>query len=190
MQRVAIAPSVQVRLPPLTNAWLARRWYYTPKSRRAYSVRQVSPGDRRLLAEFVLELTATGCDRDRPAVHDLTTLLFDRVIMAANDGALAFVALENTHGGDRVIGVCAYAPSGHESAEFSVAVANSYREEQVGRTLLSTLLRQAKRVGIRRLSGEMAWSNRAMQVLGTSLGFSVESLQQDRNRRLLVLDLK
>jgi RimJ/RimL family protein N-acetyltransferase len=189
MQRVEIAPHIPPRMPPIANAWLARRWYLTLKTRRNYSVRQVSPGDRRLLAEFVVELTANG-ERDHSAVHDLTTMLFDRVIAGPNDGALAFAALENTHGGDRVIGVCAYAPASQDGSSFVVAVANSYREEQVGRTLLSTLLRQAKRVGVRRLSGEIAWSNRAMQALATSMGFSVEPLSRDRERRLLVLGLK
>jgi len=189
MQRVAIAPLVPPRIPPLVNAWLARRWYLTRKTQRAYSVRQVSPGDRRLLAEFVLELSVAA-GRDQSAIHDLTSMLLDRVIGSARDGALAFVALENTRGGDRVIGACAYAPTSHEGADFTVAVANSYRGEQVGRTLMSTLLRQAKRVGVRRLSGETEWSNRAMQMLATSMGFSVEPLQRDRNRRQLVLELK
>jgi RimJ/RimL family protein N-acetyltransferase len=189
MQRVASVPLVPPHVLPLTSAWLARRWYLTLKTHRAYSVRQVSPGDRRLLAEFVLELNvATG--RDQAAVHDLTTMLLERVIGSTRDGALAFVALENAHGGDRVIGVCAYAPTRNDGADFVVGVANSYRGEQVGRTLLSTLLRQAKRVGVRRLSGEMDWSNRAMQMLAASLGFSVEPLQRDRNRRQLVLELK
>ncbi|HTU66055.1 MAG TPA: GNAT family N-acetyltransferase [Steroidobacteraceae bacterium] len=174
----------------LSPAWQARRWYYTPKSRRAYSIRQVSPGDRRLLAEFVSELTATSAERDLASIRELTTMLFDRVIVNGEENAVAFAALENTSGADRVIGVCAYAPSGLEGADFGVAVANSYREEQVGRTLLSTLIRHAKRVGVRRLSGEMVWSNRAMQTLATSLGFQVLPLQRDRNYRLLALDLK
>jgi hypothetical protein len=69
-------------------------------------------------------------------------------------------------------------------------VVNSFREEQVGRTLLTTLLRHAKRVGVRRLEGEMTWSNRAMQMLALSMGFVVETVAHDRNRRLLVLALK
>jgi RimJ/RimL family protein N-acetyltransferase len=105
-------------------------------------------------------------------------------------GGDGVVALENAPDGDRVIGVCAYAPAGRDGADFEIAVANSHRGEQVGRTLLSTLLRQAKRVGIRRLTGEMTWSNRAMQALATSLGFQVQPLQRDRNLRLLVLDIK
>jgi GNAT superfamily N-acetyltransferase len=189
MQRVAFDPSFSSRTPPIVSAWLARRWYYTPKTRRAYSVRQVSPGDRRLLAEFTMELGAVPGARDPQSLHDLATILFDRVIVGA-EGAVAFVALENSQGADRVIGVCAYAASSHEGADFTVAVASAFRGEQVGRTLLATLLRQAKRVGTRKLTGEMTWSNRAMHSLATSLGFQVMPLPRDRNARLLVLELK
>jgi GNAT superfamily N-acetyltransferase len=189
MQRIAFAPSSPTRVPPIVTAWQSRRWYYTPKSRRAYSVRQVSPGDRRLLAEFMVELNATATDRDHASLRDLTTMLFDRVIVGA-EGAAAFVALENTHGVDRVIGVCAYAAAAQEGADFAIAVASGFREEQIGRTLLSTLVRHAKRMGVRRLSGEMTWSNRAMHALATSTGFQVLPLPRDRNYRHLVLELK
>jgi GNAT superfamily N-acetyltransferase len=186
MQRAAAASQSARFVQGSAGAWLARRWYYTPRTHRAYSIRQISPGDRRLLAEFALAVTPHTED-DLVA---LTSLLFDRVIADAGDGSVGFVALENTAAGDRVIGVCAYAPARPESCVFSIAVANSFREEQVGRTLLTTLLRHAKRVGVRRLEGEMTWSNRPMQMLALSMGFVVETLVNDRNRRLLVLALK
>jgi acetyltransferase len=186
-----MASNLTPRAPGLmSGAWLARRWYLTHKTRRAYSVRPVSPGDRRLLAHFTHELGATASERDQPALRELTTILLDRVIVGSDDGTVAFVALENAEGSDRVIGACAYATAGSEGAEFTIAVANSHRGEQVGRTLLSTLLRQAKRVGIRRLTGEMIWSNRPMQSLATSLGFQVLPSPRDRNVRLLVLEIK
>ena len=186
MHRADIASQSARFVQGSAGAWLARRWYYTPRTHRAYSVRQISPGDRRLLAEFALSVTPHS-EEDLVA---LTTLLFDRVINDAGDGSVGFVALENTAGGDRVIGVCAYAPSRLESCAFSIAVANSFREEQVGRTLLTTLLRHAKRVGVRRLEGEMTWSNRAMQMLAFSMGFVVETVAKDRNRRSLTLGLR
>lgn len=190
MQRVSVAPFA-ARFPEgLSGAWLARRWYLTPKTRRAYSVRQVSPGDRRLLAEFVLALNGGAKDCDGPSMRELTTLLFDRAIVTGDDTSAAFVALENTQGGDRVVGACAYAPLSDEGATFAMAVANSHRDEQVGRTLLATLLRHAKRVGVRRLAGEMAWSNRPMQMLAQSMGFTVEALPRDRTRRQLSLQLR
>ena len=190
MHRAAASPSPRFQTG-LSSAWLARRWYYTPRSHRAYSVRQISPGDRRLLAEFALTLTEHAAQRDQAGMQSLSSILFDRVITSdGGESAVGFAALENTSAGDRVIGVAAYAPASRDNADFVVAVANSYREEQVGRTLLSTLLRHAKRVGIPRLSGEMFWSNRPMQMLAMSMGFVVEPLPGDRNLRRLALSLK
>jgi RimJ/RimL family protein N-acetyltransferase len=185
MHRAAIAPYPTRFSQGSSGAWLARRWFHTPRTRRAYSVRQISPGDRRLLAEFSLGITPATSDDMRV----LTTLLFDRVIGEAHDDATGFVALEGTTAGDRVIGACAYAPSRPDGGTFSLAVANSFREEQVGRTLLTMLLRHAKHVGVQRLEGEMAWSNRAMQMLAMSMGFTVEPHASDRSRRLLSLRL-
>jgi GNAT superfamily N-acetyltransferase len=190
MHRAAASPTPRFRTG-LSSAWLARRWYYTPRSHRAYSVRQISPGDRRLLAEFALSLNETAAERAQPGMQSLNEILFDRVI--SNDGvgsAVGFVALQNTAAGDRVIGAAAYAPSNDDGTNFIVAVANSFREEQVGRTLLSTLLRHAKRVGVPRFTGEMLWSNRPMHMLAMSMGFVVEQLPGDRNVRRLQLSLK
>jgi RimJ/RimL family protein N-acetyltransferase len=174
----------------VTGGWLARRWYYTPRSHRAYSVRQVSPGDRRLLAEFALDLSRTATDRELVDVRELTTLIFDHVLATGIHDSIAFVALENTAGGDRVIGVCAYGAAGPERSNFGVAVAEAFRDEQVGRTLLSTLVRHARRVGIARLCGETCWSNRGMQRLATSLGFTIEPVARDRKLRRVVLALR
>jgi GNAT superfamily N-acetyltransferase len=92
--------------------------------------------------------------------------------------------------GDRVIGAVAYAPTSRENADFCIAVAHTHREEQVGRTLLATLLRHARRVGVPQLAAEMLWSNRPMQMLAMSMGFAVEPLARDRTLRRLVLSLK
>src|SRR6185295_8191012 len=117
MQRTAHA-GLNARFSPVANAWLARRWYCTPRSNRAYSVRQISPGDRRLLAEFALGLSRTASEREIVVIHHLTDVLFDRVISAGMDDAVGFAALENSSAGDRVIGACAYAPTGRDNAEF------------------------------------------------------------------------
>jgi GNAT superfamily N-acetyltransferase len=185
----ATAPSARI-VHNVASGWLARRWYYTPKTHRAYSVRQISPGDRRLLAEFALALNQSTQDRDLAAVRDLSDMLFDRVLAGGSDMAVGFAALESTGGGDRIIGVSAYAPMDLEAARFSVAVAGTHRDEQVGRILLATLIRHAKRVGIRRLAAEMVWSNRPMQMLAQSMGFSVEPVARDRSLRRLILCLK
>ncbi len=186
MHRTAVAP--HIARPQI--AWLARRWYYTPRSHRSYSVRQISPGDRRLLAEFVLELTHAASERERHGLREFTDMLFDHVIASGNHDAPGFAALENTTAGDRVIGVCACAAPRPDGTTFHVAVAQTHREEQIGRNLLTTLLRHARRIGIAGLAGEMHWSNRPMQMLAMSMGFRVEPLARDRTLRRLVLALK
>jgi len=190
MHRTDLAP-FHARFPQgAAHAWLARRWYYTPRSHRAYSVRQVSAGDRRLLAEFSLALTQNTSEHELPCVQQLVDMLFDRVIAGGADNAAGFAALENTAAGDRVIGVTAYAPTSEHSASFGLAVARSHREEQVGRILLSTLVRHAKRVCVPQLVTDVHWSNRPMQMLAASMGFAVEPLASDRSLRRLVLTLK
>jgi len=195
MQRHAAAP-YNSRFPQgLPGTWITRRWYYMPKSRRAYSVRPISPGDRRPLAEFALDLSRLATEREVSAVRDITALLFDRVLATGAHGAAGFAALEGSAAGDRIIGAAAYAPGrpgnhDDDGAEFCVAVAGPYRTEQVGTTLLSAMVRDARRVGITRLSAEMLWSNRPMQLLAQSMGFAVEPVARDRNLRRLVLALK
>jgi GNAT superfamily N-acetyltransferase len=152
-------------------------------------VRQISPGDRRLLAEFALGLSREAPVREVPAARAMTSMLFDRVIIAGVHDAVGYAALEGTSAGDRVIGVAAYTATDH-GAEFCVAVMTPYRDEQVGRTLLSALVRHARRVGIPRLTGEMSWSNRPMQMLAMSTGFTLEPVPRDRNLRRLVLALR
>ena len=190
MHRSATAP-IPARFPQgVSLGSLARRWDYTPRSHRAYSGRQISPGDRRLLAEFALALTQSTADRELAGMRQLTDLLFGRVISCGSDSAVGFAALEATGAGDRVVGAVAYAPVNQESAEFCIAVATTHREEQVGHTLLATLVRHARRVGVPRLTAEMVWSNRAMQMLALSMGFTVEPVPRDRTLRRLVLTLK
>jgi N-acetylglutamate synthase-like GNAT family acetyltransferase len=190
MHRTAIAP-IPARFPHgVSIGSLTRRWYYTPRSHRAYSVRQISPGDRRLLAEFALALTQATADRELAGMRQLTDLLFGRVISAGSDPAVGFAALESTGAGDRVIGAVAYAPVSRDSAEFCIAVAATHRDEQVGHTLLATLLRHARRVGIPQLAADMVWSNRPMQMLALSMGFHIEATPRDRTLRRLVLALK
>lgn len=169
---------------------LARRWYCTPLSHRAYSIRQISPGDRRLLAEFALALTEATANRELPAMRQITDLLFGRVFATGSDTAAGFAALETTAAGDRVIGAVACAPTSRDSADFCIAVARTHREEQVGRTLLATLLRHARRVGLPQLTAEMVCSNRPMQSLAMSMGFTIEPMAGDRTLRRLVLSLK
>ena len=113
-------------------------------------------------------------------------MLFDRVISAGLDDAVGFAALENTAAGDRVIGVCAYAPAGQDGADFCIAVADGVprgadRHALCCRRCCAT----RKRVGIPRLSAKMLWSNRPMQLLAHVDGIRGRAVAHDRNLRRL-----
>ena len=190
MYRTATLPNPTLLTRGINGVWLARRWYYTPRTRRQYSVRQIAPGDRRLLAEFALTLNGTAIEREQGELDSMSSILFDRVLAAGDESAVGFAALESTAAGDRVIGIAAYTPSERDRAAFTVAVTRSYREELVGRTLLSTLLRHARRAGVARLEAEIHWANRPMHMLALSMGFGVHALPRDRMRRQLSLHLK
>lgn len=177
-------------LHAMSGGWLARRWYYTPRTHRAYSVRQVSPGDRRPLAEFMLDVSRAVPPEENGVVRELSGLVFDRLLAPHAPGVAGLVALENTAAGDRVIGVCGYAVAGVHDNNMGIAVAQNFRDEQVGRTLLSAVLRQARRAGVERLACEIAWSNRPMLRLATTLGFAIEPVAQDRRLRRVVLALR
>jgi len=190
MQRNAYVPTPARHPIGVSAGWQTRRWYYTPKSRRPYSVRQISPGDRRLLAEFALALGKATPEREVASVRELSDMLFDRVLSDGADKATGFAALEATPNGDRIIGVSAFAPTSLDEASFTIGVDSEHRQEQIGQILLATLIRQVKRVGVRRLSGQMTWSNRPMHLLAQSCGFAVEPVAGDRTQRKLVLSLK
>ena len=137
MHRTDIAP-IHARFPLGGSIGsLARRWYYTPRSHRAYSVRQISPGDRRLLAEFALALTQSTPDRELAGVRQLTDVLFDRVISRA--ATRRWDSLRSSPPGRAIVSSerWRYAPTSRENADFCIAVAHTHREEQVGRTLLA-----------------------------------------------------
>jgi N-acetylglutamate synthase-like GNAT family acetyltransferase len=190
MHRIASDSNLTPFPRGMNGPWLARRWYYTPRTRRQYSIRQVSPGDRRLLAEFAVSLTQNVGEREHADLGELSNVLFERVLGADSESAVAFVALESVAAGDRVIGVCACTPSAPDAAELTIAVAAAYREELIGRTLLSTLVRHARRAGLARLEADIHWTNRAAQTLAQSAGFSVRTPESDRMRRQLLLQLK
>jgi acetyltransferase len=189
MQRTFATASKLGFVPGAAGAWLTRRWYYTPASRRAYSVRPIAPGDRRLLAEFVVAVqeAATAADDDA-GMRGLGRLLLEG--MSGAPESVGYVALESTSAGDRVIGAAAFAPDSRDGADFVVAVASNYRDEQVGRTLLTSLVRQARRVGLTELVADTSWSNRGMRALAAALGFSSEAHPRDRALRRLRLALK
>jgi long-chain acyl-CoA synthetase len=88
---------------------------------------------------------------------------------------MAYVAVTGpaAPGGERQIGVCRYAGSGTaEGAEISVAVADDWQRQGLGRRLLQRLIEHARSSGVRRLYSMDAAGNEAMRRLARELGFT------------------
>ena len=88
---------------------------------------------------------------------------------------MAYVAVvpdSAVEGGERQVGVCRYAgtdtPAG---AEISVAVADEWQHQGLGKVLLRRLIEHARSHGVQRLYSMDAVSNEAMRRLARDVGF-------------------
>ena len=86
---------------------------------------------------------------------------------------MAYVATVPAADGERQIGVCRYAGADSaEGAEISVAVADDWQHQGLGKRLLSRLIEHARAHGVSRLYSMDAASNDSMRRLARDVGFS------------------
>lgn len=86
---------------------------------------------------------------------------------------MAYVATTSEPSGEREIGVCRYAGAGSaDGAEISVAVADDWQHQGLGKLLLIRLIDYARAHGVRRLYSMDAASNQAIRRLAHAVGFS------------------
>jgi GNAT superfamily N-acetyltransferase len=86
---------------------------------------------------------------------------------------MAYVATVPGTDGERQVGMCRYAGADSaEGAEISVAVADDWQHQGLGKSLLSRLIAYARAHGVRRLYSMDALSNAAMRGLARDVGFT------------------
>jgi GNAT superfamily N-acetyltransferase len=86
---------------------------------------------------------------------------------------MAFVATAPEPDGERQIGVCRYAGADSaDGAEISVAVADDWQHQGLGKLLLLRLIEHARAHGVRRLYSMDAASNQGIRRLAHDVGFS------------------
>jgi GNAT superfamily N-acetyltransferase len=92
----------------------------------------------------------------------------------AHDMAYVAVAPDSAvEGGERQVGVCRYAGSDTAAgAEISVAVADDWQNQGLGKLLLRRLIEHARGHGVQRLYSMDAVGNEAMRRLARDVGFS------------------
>jgi RimJ/RimL family protein N-acetyltransferase len=103
----------------------------------------------------------------------LSDAALQRLCASEDARDMAYVATVPEAGGERQIGVCRYAGADSpEGAEISVAVADDWQHQGLGRLLLGRLIEYARKHGVRRLYSMDAASNHAMRRLARDVGFS------------------
>jgi GNAT superfamily N-acetyltransferase len=104
----------------------------------------------------------------------LSDAALQRLCDSSHPHDMAYVATVPAAGGERQIGVCRYAggADADAGAEISVAVADDWQHQGLGKLLLRRLIEHARARGIGRLYSIDSASNDAMRRLAHDVGFS------------------
>ena len=102
---------------------------------------------------------------------------------------MAYVALDSAT--RRQVGVCRYAGAdAAHGAEISVAVADDWQHQGLGKLLLRRLIDYARAHGITRLYSMDSMTNTRMRALARKIGFSEQPDPDDRSQVICYLDLQ
>lgn len=104
----------------------------------------------------------------------LSDAALQRLCDSSHPHDMAYVATVGGAGAERQIGVCRYAggADGDAGAEISVAVADDWQHQGLGKLLLRRLIEHARARGVRRLYSMDSASNDGMRRLARDVGFS------------------
>lgn len=131
----------------------------------------VRPADAGEVQAFVRRLSwRSRRERFFAAVAELSAAQLERLVAAPG---LSLAAWQ----GGRIVALAQFAASGRD-AEFAVVVADEWQGLGLGEALVSVLVFEAQRSGIRMLAGLALAGNRAMRAIARNLGFS-QRLDED-----------
>lgn len=146
-----------------------------------YCIRPIRIEDAERDRAFIIHLSeASRYKRLMGSLREPSKELIDRFVRIDYQHDMAFVAVVDQLGVERIIGVARYgAIPDKTDAEFAVAVADEWQSRGVGMTLLRLLFEYAKGQGFRRLHGIIFASNDRMLDLARKLQLQVRSVPDD-----------
>ena len=119
----------------------------------------------------------------------LSDAALQRLCDSHDPSDMAYVATVPATEGERQIGVCRYAGADStEGAEISVAVADDWQHQGLGKLLLRRLVDYARAHGVRRLYSMDSAGNQAMRALAREVGFTEERDPDDIHQVLYWLE--
>ena len=109
----------------------------------------------------------------------------------AHDMAYVALAAAGQAGEQRQVGVCRYAGADPaKGAEISVAVADDWQHQGLGKLLLRRLIDYARGRGVKRLYSMDAANNERMRKLAREIGFAEHPDPDDRRQIIYSLELQ
>ena len=173
IQVVLEQPPVQKRYGHLAIHPYPWQWVrdITIKSNIAVQLRPIRPGDAQSISTLVREMSAESrYFRFMHAINELSPQMVAQFTKLDYDRQMAFVATDDQQ---TVVGVSRYMISNNRlAAEFAISVSDNWKGLGLASSLMRLLIEHAQAQGLKTLQGDVLRSNRAMQGLMKSLGFT------------------
>lgn len=157
----------------------------------AVTIRPIRPEDANSDAEFVRGLSSESrYFRFHHGLAELTPSMLARLTQIDYDREMAFVAVSERDGVERLLGVSRYnADPDGEGCEFALAVADEAQKHGIGTALMRVLVERARSKGLLRMRGEVLAENYKMLAFCHELGMVARGSREDPMLRTLTLDL-
>ena len=149
-------------------------------------IRPIRPEDAGIEQSFVRELSPQSkYFRFMQGMNELTQQMLVRFTQLDYSRELALIAVLEDAGNETELGVARYVmnPDG-ESCEFALVVADKWQNRGIGSRLMNVLMDAAKQRGLKHMQGEILASNSNMLKLTESLGFSLQTSDEDAGIKL------
>ena len=152
------------------------------------TIRPIRPEDAEIEQSFVRKLSAKSkYFRFMRSLNELTQEMLVRFTQLDYHRELALIGVIEKNGEEIEVGVSRYAmnPDGN-SCEFAVIVADDWQRKGIGSHLMNTLMDAARQRGFQTMDGEILADNHNMLGLVKSLGFQIQTSQDDPSVKVAV----
>jgi acetyltransferase len=113
-------------------------------------------------------------------LDELTPTMLARFTQIDYDREMAFIAVVETDGKDREIGVARYITNAdNQGCEFAVVVADEWQHRGIAQRLMERLIESAREDGLRYIEGKVIAENKEMLALASSLRFIAKHEKDD-----------
>lgn len=155
------------------------------------TIRAIRPEDAEIEQSFVRKLSPQSkYFRFMQTLNELTPEMLIRFTQLDYNRELALIAVQEKSGKELELGVARYVmnPDG-KSCEFALVVADEWQRRGIGSQLMTRLMEAAQDRGFNSMDGEILADNQKMLDLVKSLGFHLQSSDEDAGIKIATITL-